>query len=380
MEFLRKSLLQKAHWTGNKRIDGENMKIMQIIPAFEVGGGETMCENLTYELIKLGHNVLVVSLYTKETLLTRRMKRNGVNLVFLDKKLGIDLPCVFRLRKVVREFGPDVIHTHLYALKYASLAKAFLHIKGVHTVHNVAAKEASRSDQKINYLIYHFKSAVPVSLSEDVQKTVLKLYSLRESPIIYNGIDLSRCQRKTDYSLNEPIRLIHVGRFTEQKNHTCIIDALQLLPRKAYHIDFFGEGELLQDIKEKVQQEELMSEVSFRGTTDNIYDELTRSDIFLLPSKWEGMPMSIIEAMGTGLPIIVSNVGGISNMVSDRESAILINPNSDELYRAIKHVSDSFEIREKIGQKAVKRSYYFSSTNMAHDYIDLYQGNNDLIQ
>ncbi|MBQ7567072.1 MAG: glycosyltransferase [Oscillospiraceae bacterium] len=352
------------------------MKIMQVIPAFSVGGGETMCENLTYALREAGHDVLAVSLYDEHTLITERMESSGVALKYLAKKPGLDPGCVLRLRKLIRAYRPDVVHTHLYALKYAALAKAFLRIRGVHTLHNVAEKEASPKDRKLNRVFYHRGMAIPVSLSEEVQTTVLKLYGLRaeQSPVIYNGIDLRRCIPKEEHHAGEPFRIVHVGRFMEQKNHPCMIEALAALPRGRFHLTFLGDGELMQEIKELAQKRGVAEEITFAGNCGDVPQALHKADVFILPSLWEGMPMSIIEAMGTALPIIASDVGGVSDMIRDGESGILIQPDAQELCAAIGRVAESEALRDTLGANALARSEIFSSQKMAAAYLTIYGG------
>ncbi|MBR3289717.1 MAG: glycosyltransferase family 4 protein [Clostridia bacterium] len=350
------------------------MKIMQIIPVFSMGGGEIMCETLTTELVRRGHQVLAVSLYSDETDITRRLQKSGIDVRFLGKKRGLDLSCLFRLRRLIRRWKPDVIHTHLYALKYAALAKAFLRIPGVHTIHNVAEREATGNDQKLNRFFYRRRMALPVSLSDEVQGTVTALYRLppERCPVILNGVDLTKCTPKTGYAPHDPIRLIHVGRFSEQKNHECIIDAVSKLPRGAYRVDLWGEGERLDEIRDRVAQSGLADEIIFNGTTTDTYRELSASDIFLLPSKWEGVPMSIIEAMGTGLPIIASAVGGVPDMLMHEHSALLIRPNAGELKAAIERLAGSETLRRTLGTNALSESRRFSASEMAQRYEALY--------
>ena len=97
------------------------MKIVQVIPYFCFGGAETMCENLTYALKNLGHEVLVISLYDRPTPISRRMEQAGVTIRFLDKRLGLDLSMVPKLAGILREEKPDAVHTHLDTIKYAVL-------------------------------------------------------------------------------------------------------------------------------------------------------------------------------------------------------------------------------------------------------------------
>ena len=268
-----------------------------------------------------------------------------------------------------------MIHTHLYALNYAVLAKLFLRIPGVHTVHNMAEKEATPKDQKVNRFFYHRHMALPVSLSDEIQETVMALYRLppQGCPVVLNGVDLTKCQPKTDYAPHDPIRILHVGRFSEQKNHACMIEALAALPRHTFRLDFFGEGELLEDIRAQAAQNGLESEVHFNGTTDRIHPHLAAADMFILPSKWEGVPMSIIEAMGTGLPIIASRVGGVSDMLTDDQSGLLIEPDATELAAAIERLAGSEELRRTLGQHALADSERFSAVQMARHYVEIYE-------
>ena len=126
------------------------MKILQVIPYFCFGGAETMCENLTYALSNLGHEVTVVSLYQERTPISQRMEDAGVKILYLDKKLGLDLSMIHKLVKIMKQEKPDVVHTHLDVIKYAVAAAKLSGVKRcVHTVHNVAHEEAEGRLQKI---------------------------------------------------------------------------------------------------------------------------------------------------------------------------------------------------------------------------------------
>ena len=352
------------------------MKIIQIIPTLGVGGAEAVCESLTRTLVLLGHDVTVISLYSEKTILTERMIKDGYNIIFLNKKIGSDFGCIIRLRRLFNEIKPDVIHSHLYALKYAVLASLGKHIPIIHTVHNVALKEANKTNRKINKLIYDLKLATPVALSEEIKETIRTVYKLSDEriPVILNGIDLSKCQEKKDYSLGSPIKIIHVGRFFEQKNHEYIIKCAKKLSRlKDIKILFFGDGPYMQKCMDLVEKCHLESVICFRGVSSNIYPELHASDVFILPSKWEGIPISIIEAMGTGLPIVASNVGGISDMIEDGKEGILINPETEELVDALLKFVNDFELRKAMGTAARKKSVEFSAIAMSRYYLKLYK-------
>ena len=340
-----------------------------------VGGAEMVCENLSRTLITLGHQVIIISLYADKTILTARLEREGNTIIYLDKRKGFDFNCILKLRKIIKKINPDVIHTHLYALKYAILANIGLNVPVIHTVHNIAVKESTQVDRKINKIIYKFNRAVPVALSEEIKDTIILEYKLPESrvPIIYNGIDLGNCILKKDYDLHNPVKIIHVGRFYEQKNHKCLINAIKILSKEiAVHLDLYGDGPLMEGMSEYSNSLGLNKAITFHGVSSDIFTHLSESDIFVLPSKWEGMPMSVIEAMGTGLPIVATCVGGIPDMIDDKKSGILISPTEDELKNAIIELVNNCELRESVGRGAQNKSVQFSAVNMAKKYLLLY--------
>lgn len=353
------------------------MNILQIVPSFEVGGAETMCVGLCLELQKLGHNVTAVSLSSAQSKLTRTLTEAGVELWLLNKGPGMDLGCVSQLRAIIGEVRPQVIHTHLHALKYAALALGGRKIPIIHTIHNQAKAEAVKLDQVIGKYLFRTGRATPVALSGEIQASIVALYGLPESkvPVVCNGIDLDRCLRKTDYALHYPPRLIHVGRFYPQKNHEAMLEALQMLKGQGLRpqLTCYGDGPLLEDIKRKTVELGLEKQVVFGGLCDDVFPKLSHADVFLLPSKWEGIPMTVIEAMGTGLPVIASRVGGLPDMMEDGAEGLLIDPTPEALAKAITKVLSEEDLRQALGTAAVEAAQRFSAKAMAEKYAALYE-------
>lgn len=352
------------------------MKILQIVPVLVMGGAETMCEGLTQQLLDMGHQVTVVSLYNDRTLLTERMENAGIEILYLNKKPGLDLSILPGLRRLIRKVSPDVIHTHLHVLKYAAAAGAFLGIPIVHTVHNIASYEEG-SDRSINRFLYNRGIAVPVSLSREIQQSVMDFYSYpsQRSPIIFNGVDLSRCNPKSSYAFNGRPVILHAGRLNEQKNHLCIVEAARLLKEKGFDFEIrcYGEGPLQETIETAIRKAGVQDRVLLCGVANGIFRELHESDIFILPSLFEGLPMTIIEAMGTGLPVVAAQVGGVGDMITDGVSGLLISPDARELADRLEQLLTSEALRAALGQKAVAEAQRFSAREMAQNYLALYQ-------
>ncbi|MBQ3194491.1 MAG: glycosyltransferase [Oscillospiraceae bacterium] len=354
------------------------MKILQVIPYFCFGGAETMCENLTYALKKAGHEVTVVSLYNEHTPISERMERSGVKILYLDKKLGLDLSMVPKLRRIMKQEKPDAVHTHLDVIKYAVLAAKLAGVKKcVHTVHNVADKEAEGRLQKIvNKTYFKLGWSVPVALSPLVQKTIRDFYGMvpERIPVIYNGVDLSRCMVKESYE-SETLTLVHVGRFNEQKNHKGLLEAFQkiLAVCPDCRLNLLGDGELRESVEAYADALGIAQQVSFLGSQSNVYPYLNEADIFLLPSSYEGMPMTIIEAMGTGLPIAATAVGGVPDMIRSEESGLLTACDPADVAAAVLKLIGDASLRKRLGENAVKESRRFSAEHMAEEYAKQYQ-------
>lgn len=354
------------------------MKIMQVIPYFCFGGAEIMCENLTYALKNAGQEVFVVSLLNDRTPIARRMEEAGIRIVYLDKKLGLDLSMVPKLKTLIQQERPDVVHSHLNIIKYAAAAAKLAGVrKCVHTVHSLADREAEGRVQKIiNGFYFRRGWSVPVALTPEVRNSVAEFYGLPLSrvPVIYNGIDLSRCVPKTTYETGETVTILHVGRFDVPKNHPGLLEAFRLLleTHPECRLRLVGDGELRPDMEKLAQEKGIADFVEFCGMQSNVYPYLHDADIFTLPSIYEGNPMTIIEAMGTGLPIVASRVGGIPDMISDGESGLLVEPEPQSICAGLTRLVEDAALRQRLGLAARKQSQTFSAEHMARDYISCY--------
>lgn len=344
---------------------------------FKLAGAETMCENLCKALQNQGCDVVAVSLYTEHTPITDRLENAGIKVIYLGKRRGFDFSIFVKLYQLMKKERPEVVHTHIYAARYALPVAAFCGIpKKIHTVHNIAQQEQAKAGKIVNKFMFKHCGVVPAALSEEVKKTVEEVYKLsaEKIPVIFNGVDLSNCKVKEDYTKRDEFKIVHIGRFMDVKNHAMILKTFALFSKQ--HTDaklqLIGDGELRKDMEQLAQELGVENSVEFAGLQSNVYPWLHDADIFILPSKFEGMPMTLIEAMGTGLPIIASAVGGVPDMLTDGENAMLIKPESEQLLASLEMLYYDESIRRVLGQKALQRSLAFSSETMAQRYIEIY--------
>lgn len=355
----------------------EKMKIIQIMPEFGLAGAEVMAENLAYGLKNKGHDVIMVSLYKLNTPITDRLEKQGITINYLGKKRGFDLSIVPKLRKIIKRYNPDVIHTHRYVLPYAFLSSFGLRIKRIHTVHNMAEKEVPYKQIRLQKILFRYLKVIPVAITPLTQQSIENCYGIkrRDIPLVYNGIDLSKCIKKKKVSIGEKITILHVGRFAKQKNHKMLIEAFSDVINQYPNCELklVGNGDLVKDVKDQVYKLHLTKNVHFLGLMSDVYEIMSESDIFVLPSVYEGMPITLIEAMGTGLPIIATSVGGVPDIIEDKKSGLLINVSKQELADAIINIIKNQELRATISNGAYKSAYKFSMENMTNSYIALYE-------
>ena len=354
------------------------MKILQVIPYFCFGGAEVMCENLTYALTALGHEVCVVSLYTERTPISERMERSGIRIRYLDKKLGLDVSMVPKLKRIMAEEKPDAVHTHLDVIKYAAAAAKLAGVKKcVHTVHSVAHEEAEGRLQKIiNGTYFRLNWSVPVALSPEVQQTIVDFYGIDRDkvPVIYNGVDLGRCIPKESYEAGETVNILHVGRFDVPKNHPGLLRAFRKLHDRQLQcrLHLVGDGDSRKEMEALAEELGISAFVTFHGMQGNVYPYLHDADIFVLPSLYEGIPMTVIEAMGTGLPIGATRVGGIPDLIREGENGLLAPCEEDAVCDMMERLVLDEPLREKLGRQAREDSGKFSARSMAEQYGKVY--------
>jgi glycosyltransferase involved in cell wall biosynthesis len=345
------------------------------MPEFDLAGAERMAESLILELKHRGCEVIAVSLYDYHSVITENLENNGVKVYYMGKRRGPDPSMITKLARLLRREKPDLVHTHRYVCEYVIPAAILAGIKArVHTVHNVAEKE--RLPKKLQHFFYHCCHVVPVGLSPLVKTSIERFYRLPGDrvPMVYNGIDISKVTQKEGYQSDEGFRFLHVGRFAPQKNHANIVKAFAQLHSKYPDttLTMIGSGELFEEVQELVHSLGLQEAVHLPGQMNNVIEQYPLYDAFILPSLYEGMPITLIEAMAAGMPIAASAVGGVPDMLCHEDSALLCSAQIDSITEVMERLYLDASLREKLGRKALLDSVRFTSTYMTDAYMDIY--------
>lgn len=356
------------------------VKVLHIIPNFSIGGAERLVVNFLEAFDRKRFEVAVVSLYPETgTILEREIREKRFKAYYLNKHLGPDPRMIPQLWHLFRTFRPDVVHTHLYVLRYTLLPALLCRIPVcVHTVHSVAQKEVNQVGKFVHQVAFLLASVLPVSISREVAITVRSLYGQPiKIPIIYNGIPTSQFSAlPNQQGEREDVILLHIGRFSPPKNHKLLIEAFALALRECPKMRLWlvGDGELRPAVEKLVAEKGLQPQVSFLGIRTDVAELLSRCDIFVLSSDWEGMPLTVLEAMAASRAVISTSAGGVPELVEDGVNGILVPlGDAEALAQAFLRLADEPELCRRMGREGQKRARErFDITRCTREYEALY--------
>jgi len=356
------------------------VKVLHIIPNFGIGGAERLVVNFLEAFDRKRFEMAVVSLYPETgTILEREIREKWLKVYYLNKHLGLDLRMIPQLWHLFRTFRPDVVHTHLYVLRYTLLPAFLCRIPVcVHTIHNMAQKEVDQVGKFVHQIAFRLAGVLPISVSREIATTIHSLYGQPiKTPVIYNGIPTSQFSAlPNQQGEREDVTFLHIGRFSPQKNHKLLIEAFALALEECPKMRLWlvGDGELWSVVKKLVAEKGLQPQVSFLGIRTDVPELLNWCDIFVLSSDWEGLPLTVLEAMAAGRAVISTSVGGVPELVEDGVNGILV-PLGDAkaLAQAFLRLANKPELCRCMGREGQKRAYEcFDIIRCTREYEALY--------
>lgn len=354
--------------------------VFHIIPTLGVGGAEKLVTDICKNLDKKKFTVNVVTLYKiYDSIFIEELKRKNINIIELNKKVGFDLSIIFKLYKVFKEYKPDVINTHLYVVPYVILPALLRRIKvKVHTVHSIASKEiASKFKRKIMKVAYKYLKFVPIGISDYIKNTILEEYNLKANQVecIYNGIDTSKFVCNNSCIHDNKIIFVNVARMNEAKNQILLLEAFKLVNEKYKNTELHivGDGELRENIENKIEELNLKGKVILRGIKKDVACELNNSSVFVLSSNYEGLPLSVLEAMSSGLPIITTDAGGVIDIVENNINGIIVEKkNKKALADAMIKMCKDKNCLQEMGKNSYLLSKKYDIKEIVKQYENLY--------
>lgn len=192
-----------------------------------------------------------------------------------------------------------------------------------------------------------------------------------ENVVIPNAID----EKFQDAPLSSRTskNIVTMGRLTPEKNQKILIKAFAMLPEQYqdYHLIIYGQGPLLNELKNLSIKQNVVGKVHFPGYTNNVIEQLKDANIFVLSSDYEGMPNALAEAMAMGIPCVSTDCsgGGARELIDDGVNGILVRcGDSHQMERKIQQLLDNPSQANKLGQSAVKIRYRLSAKRIYHEW------------
>lgn len=325
-----------------------------------------------------------------------KFRELGVEVINLEMRHYLDFRVIFRLVRFLRENNIDIVHTHIrladwYGRVSAKLAKVPFIFTTVHNADYWRKERKYFAYALIDKLTMALNTQI-IAVSQAVKEFIIKWQKIDADKIsvILNGTVIQKYSNasggeglKESLGLNEDKIIVGaVGRLVKQKAlHDLLHAAQQILSsRSDIQLLIVGQGPLEHKLKDLAAALKIEDSVIFTGFKTDIPQLLGLMDIFAMPSLYEGLGVAVIEAMMAGKPVVATEVIGLTELVIDQETGILVPPSDPQaLAKAISTLMDSQDLRENMGKRGQERAFkHFSIERMVKDLLNFYDSFFDL--
>lgn len=377
------------------------LNVLYIIWSLGLGGAEQVVINLAKGLDKNKFRSIVCCLNDKGVF-ADELESQGIKVIALNKNGKYDLTIIAKLIRVMKENNIKIVHTHLWGANlWGRIAAKIANIPVViATEHNTDIWKSNiyfTLDKLLSYCCDKI-----IAVSESVKEFYVgKGINPRKIEVVYNGIMIEGPQShpsttafdklrallgasqtpesilKQEFGIrNDEMVLAIIGRLVPQKGHKYLFEALSLLNGYCkIKLLVIGDGPLKEDLQSTARALQLKDKAIFTGLRKDVLDLLKITDIVILPSLREGLPIIALEAMASKLPVIATKVGGNPEVIVDNHTGILIpSQNTVALVKAIERLAKDKALRAHLGENGYTRlKEHFSAEKMVQATEGLYQ-------
>jgi glycosyltransferase involved in cell wall biosynthesis len=323
-------------------------KVVHFIETLYQGGAETLVKDYALLLDKSKFDITILCLRRTYSPYETLLKNAGIKVIFISDFFGSKKTVWGRIKnkisnivglyhikvkKILNEINPDVIHAHLAVLRYLVYALSQISPSLFYTVHNEPQKYwhcktriSSKEFKACQYLVQEKKMRL-ISLHSAMQKELDKLFCVDNTIVVNNGIDFSKFSkalskeeiRKKLQISQESFVIGHIGRFVEQKNHRFLIETFYhvLKQKENSTLLLIGTGPLLDEIKKQIHELKIDNHVIILSNRSDIPDLMNAMDVFAFPSLWEGLGIVLIEAQKMQTRCVISSAVPDAAIVSN---------------------------------------------------------------
>jgi glycosyltransferase involved in cell wall biosynthesis len=361
--------------------------IVHVLSSYGVGGQERVALDLAIGQRQAGHTLHVVSLAAQAPgepgPLAREFAAAGVATHEVPRRDGLDPTLTVKLARCLRGLGADVVHTHNpLPLIYGAPAARLIGAVSIHTKHG--RNPGGRGHRLLRRAAAELTHAfVAVSDVTAAQARQLHDCSSRKLHVIPNGIRLerfapnprARAEQRLALGIPDDAWVVgSVGRLDEFKNHVLLVRALAPHLSRRLQLVLVGEGPARADIEAAVAAVPDGRYVHLLGRRMDVDQIMPAFDVFALPSRSEGLPLVLPEAMACALPIVATEVGGVPSVVDEGETGLLVPVDEAALADALGQLAADPARAKAMGRHAREAALArFSAQRMVHEYLELYR-------
>lgn len=339
-------------------------------------------------------NILIVSEDYREQI--ERFKPHVENIYFVpmvrDITIKKDILAILKVRKILKKIKPDIVYLHSSkagAIGRIALALNF-RVKIIYNAHGwyFNAKISNKKKKLFAFLerILALKTSKIVNISSSEYESALKykIAPKKKMCVIENGIDFEKFKNidkyrestRKKYNINDSNIVIGVvGRLSEQKDPINMIKAFNLVNKENNNtkLMYVGSGALEEKVLNFAKENNIIDNVIITGWVNNVEEYIPAFDIAVLPSKWEGFGLVLIEYMACDKPIVASNIGGIPNIIKDGINGFLFKSGDyKELSKIIKILTENKNLVQKIVEQNRKYRKKFDIKNVIDKNVDVF--------
>lgn len=368
----------------------KEIKLLYIITNGNLGGAQVHLRDLISSL----PNYMKVYVIMGERLwLWDELIKLNVRLYYVDtliREISVmnDIKATVHLKKIVNEVRPDLIHCHSSKAGFLGrIVGKMCNIPVVFTAHGWAFTDGVAFKKRMIYGMLERMAAKwtckIICVSEYDRRLAVETMPKSKDKLvtIHNGVrDIELAQKdigNCNCDPQNPLRLVMVARFQQPKDQPFLLKAVASLKKQniKFFVTFIGEGPYLNEVKKVAEELGLREDVQFLGVRDDVDEILANQDVFVLISNWEGLPISILEAMRQGMPVVASHVGGVCEVVSHEETGFLIPRGElESLAQRLRELSENDKFRSKMGANGRRRfEEFFTLKTMGEQTIAVYK-------
>lgn len=357
--------------------------ILHLVETGGPGGAERMLVSLVESLDRRRYRSVVC--LPRAGWLQSELEKRGVETIILPQRGVVDRRWLSGVLRLIRRRRVGLMHAHEFAMNtYGAIASVLTGTPLVSTVHG-KNYYPERWRRRIAYR-WVARRSVMVAVSEDLKRFLCRRIGLGEREVVtlYNGIDCdayrplngARKALRSELGLDGQRVVGTIGNLYPVKGHRYLVEAAASVSAAIPDATFLiaGRGELIGTLQQAARALGVERRIRFLGYREDIPALLQAMDVFVLPSLSEGLPLSLLEAMGAGKPVVATAVGGIPEVVVEGETGFLVPPkDSGALAERIRLLLTRAELAERLGRRARARvEERFSLASMVQAYETLY--------